>query len=149
MWNWIYCFIKTCMIKKKSLFHMNFWIVPGDPAIRNATQGRKICRFGVDASLAFVVPWKDDVDTLLPFAAFLHTKWIKTSFPSNIRLSLSSPNHCVCSWKNQKKNYIFDKFITKLKYDVNWLFMILQSKTLWFNIFNVLFLNMHNRLSSR
>ena len=49
-------------------------IIPGDPAIRNATQGRKICRFGADASLALGLPPKDDVDALLPFDAFLHTK---------------------------------------------------------------------------
>lgn len=68
--------------------------LPGDPAIRNATQGLNICRFGADVSLvSLVVPAKDDADALLPFDAFLHTKWIKTSFPSNIRLSLSSPNH--------------------------------------------------------
>ena len=50
------------------------YILPGDPAILNATQGRNICRFGVDVSLALVAPVKDDIDALLPFVAFLHTK---------------------------------------------------------------------------
>ena len=50
------------------------YILPGDPAILNATHGRNICRFGVDVSLALVAPVKDDIDALLPFVAFLHTK---------------------------------------------------------------------------
>ena len=48
--------------------------LPGDPAIRNATQGLNICRLGADVSLALGFPPKDDVDALLPFDAFLHTK---------------------------------------------------------------------------
>ena len=69
--------------------------LPGDPATLKATQGRNICRLGgVDTFRDKEDPVDVDVDEMLPFPDFLHTKWTKTSFPSRIRLSLSSPNHC-------------------------------------------------------
>ena len=90
-------FYIICLLFTKKWYHLNIWYhnsLPGDPAILSARHGLKICRFGADVSLDRVDPGNDDADTLLRLDSFLHTKWIKTSFPSRIRLSLSSPSHC-------------------------------------------------------
>ena len=74
--------------------------LPGDPAILRATQGWEICLALDEATLA----WAADV----PGTVRRQTSRTSKSFPSRIRRSLSSPNHC-------KKNQACLERIIKIK----------------------------------
>ena len=74
--------------------------LPGDPAILRATQGWEICLVLDEATLA----WVADV----PGTVRRQTSRTSKSFPSRIRRSLSSPNHC-------KKNQAYLERISKIE----------------------------------